>query len=365
MTAATTERHDRTTGDLVRPAAGPGPTDDHRAARIAWTLAFAALVSGTSAGALAQLPPEHDAAGRAIPIQDSGAILDPTASMPPFDAGGSPFEPVPRPSTRSLFAATIAGLVAQGIGAGLADGMRGTLAQWFSPTPSRRPEPAGRIERPSRPRGTPVAKASVEPQGAGPTPSHAGLAFEIHRLGKDGTQVPVDPRRHEFRTGDQFVVRYRATLPGLATVTNVDPRGVASRIDTTTVAAGQLVTLGPYRFVGRSGEEVLRIALAPCTSPSLIARTRAIVKASPVHVALPAVRLRDCAHTSVAAATVRTRGIERVAYDGTTGFALDPVSSAERDAGTVAPRVLTIRLRHRPAAPAPAQPPLLTASIQR
>jgi hypothetical protein len=44
---------------------------------------------------------------------------------------------------------------------------------------------------------------------------------------------------------------------------------------------------------------------------------------------------------------VRTRDIEKVAVDGTTSFALDPVSHQEQAAGVVETRELTIVFRHR------------------
>ena len=42
-----------------------------------------------------------------------------------------------------------------------------------------------------------------------------------------------------------------------------------------------------------------------------------------------------------------TRDIRKVALDGTTAFALDPVSAAERSSGQFAPREVTILFRHR------------------
>jgi hypothetical protein len=49
--------------------------------------------------------------------------------------------------------------------------------------------------------------------------------------------------------------------------------------------------------------------------------------------------------------------------DGTTAFALDPVSAGESASGALAPREVTIRLKHRrPATSTPSAEPMLTAS---
>jgi hypothetical protein len=44
---------------------------------------------------------------------------------------------------------------------------------------------------------------------------------------------------------------------------------------------------------------------------------------------------------------VQTRDIRKVAVEGMTGFALDPVSAAEFSSGQVTPREVTISFRHR------------------
>ncbi len=189
---------------------------------------------------------------------------------------------------------------------------------------------------------------------AAPTDStavFAGLAFEVHAVGANGATVPVNPATHEFRSGDRFVVFYRPTLPGQMDVININPAGVRSQIDRVDLAAGQLAQLGPYEFTALTGEEQLRLVLSPCQTPALLAATRDIVNVSATAVAAPAAapvfNLAGCSPVTRSIREVQTRDIRKVAVEGTTGFALDPVSATEFSSGQVTPREVTITFRHR------------------
>jgi hypothetical protein len=186
----------------------------------------------------------------------------------------------------------------------------------------------------------------------------AGIAYEVHAIGADGSATPVNSATYEFRTGDKFKVYYRPSLPGRMEIYNINASGQQTLIDSSNMAAGQLSELGPYLFTNQAGDESLRLVLSPCSSPQLLARTRDIVRAdapqpAPGATVAPTgsgVQLSTCGAPTargIDRKKVRTRDIEKVAVDGTTSFALDPVSHQEQAAGVVETRELTIVFRHR------------------
>jgi hypothetical protein len=177
---------------------------------------------------------------------------------------------------------------------------------------------------------------------------YAGIAYEIHALRPDGSSIPVNPATHEFYTGDQFVVLYRPTLPGRMRVVNVNPAGRETEIDTVDVAAAQLMRLGPYRFEAMRGDESLRFTITPCSSQALYVATRDIVKVDAGAASAGGLNLGNC--NNVATRSIRgpaTRDIRKVAVEGDTGFAFDPVSQQELASGQIAPREFTVMFRHR------------------
>ena len=183
------------------------------------------------------------------------------------------------------------------------------------------------------------------------TEVYAGIAYEVHALSSDGHWAPIDPLSYQFRSGDRFMVYYRPSLPGRMQIYNVNPAGQQTLIDATDMAAGQLAGLGPYEFTNLTGDESLRLVLAPCSTPQLLVATRDIVKAD-----LPppsdaqtggGVHLENCSVTATRGVDVRTRDIQKVAADGNTSFALDPVSQQELTSGNVESRQVTIVFHHR------------------
>ena len=136
--------------------------------------------------------------------------------------------------------------------------------------------------------GYPTSTADSYPPASGgyPTPTsvpapplYAGVAYEIHLLQPNGATAPVDPMSYSFRTGDQFRVFYRPSLPGRVDVFNINAAGQTAQIDSSIVAAGELASLGPYEFTELQGEETLILKLSPCMTQATYATTRNIVKA--------------------------------------------------------------------------------------
>jgi hypothetical protein len=208
---------------------------------------------------------------------------------------------------------------------------------------------------------TGMMQRPAEMQPAAMPPSlYAGLAYEVHAIGRSGEVRTIDPATHFFATGDRFVVMYRPSLPGQVALYNVTldregrPLGPEKLIDTVNVAAGELTRLGPYEFRYNSGNEVLRLVLTACRNDALMATTRDIVKVEDVPVAAqaaaaaPAINFQNC--SNVAARGVdgpQPRDIVKVSSEEGTMFALDPVSPQEIQAGNIAPRELTLTFNHR------------------
>jgi hypothetical protein len=180
---------------------------------------------------------------------------------------------------------------------------------------------------------------------------YAGIAYEVHTMGADGAySTPVNTATYEFHTGDRFMVYYRPSLPGHMEIYNINGAGKQTLIDSSNMAAGQMVALGPYEFTSDSGEESLHLVLSPCTSPQLITATRDIVKVGtspPSTQSGSEVRLGDCGAASARGTSLQTRDIAKVGVEGTTSFALDPISPKELRSGQVTPRQMTIVFHHR------------------
>jgi len=309
-------------------------------------------------------------------------FFDPNAQAQPQP--GAPIES-PKQTLKRMFAGTLATLT-QSVGStvlvGLTEAITGGLTSWFShrrqkkadaaalaaanvpaaaATPTFAPPPT--FESPPAFAPAPAPQFFDTQTGAVTTPDpvfaqafaapaaddalFAGLAFEVHAVLPGGATAPVNPATHEFRTGDRFVLFYRPTLPGQMDVYNINPAGQQSHIDRADLAAGQLAQLGPYEFAAMTGDEQLRLVLSPCSSPELMAATRDIVNVSAAALTAPSFSLAGCSPQTRSVREHRTRDIRKVAVEGTTAFALDPVSAAEFSSGQVTPREVTILFRHR------------------
>ncbi|MCC7461038.1 MAG: hypothetical protein IT480_01110 [Gammaproteobacteria bacterium] len=297
----------------------------------------------------------------------------------------------PRISIRQVFATTLAAAAAatgSTLVAGLTQFIAGGLMNWFSrrtsPAPAAGPgqlpaaaDPAlvqqdyqtagavsdqGQAVAQAMPASAPQffdprTGASTAPDPAFFAPQsdpaaadpgiYAGIAYEVHAVGAGGATVPVDPARHIFRTGERFIVYFRPALPGRMQVYNINPAGQQALIDSIELAAGQLSTLGPYEFAALTGDEQLRLVLTPCATPELLLATRDIVKVAAPATAGAGLVMSTCGLATRSIDWPATRDIRKVALEGTTAFALDPVSSVERSSGQFAPREVTILFRHR------------------
>lgn len=212
--------------------------------------------------------------------------------------------------------------------------------------------PASQTSMPT-PYYDPYTAQSANPAALADAAVYAGLAFEVHALTPEGYSVPVDPANHVFATGDRFVVHLRPSLPGRLDVQNINPAGRESRIDSASMAAGQLTSLGPYQFTDTKGDEWLRFVLWPCSTPQLQTKTRDIVNVAesayaPAETAGSGLALLGCEAVRTRSLTgIRTRDIRNVAQEGSTSFALDPVSTQELATGQLQPREVTVMFRHR------------------
>lgn len=169
---------------------------------------------------------------------------------------------------------------------------------------------------------------------------YAGLAYETYLVGLNGQLNRVDPLNYSFRTGDQFLVKYMPNMPGLVEVTNVNPQGKEFKLGSWSVAAGQQITLpmqGTFQFAGNTGDEVLKIALTPCTSG---APSRDIVVNASASVNYGGL-LPACS----AAQPARSRDIV-VNTQGGTAFAVSALTPQEMQSQSVDTRVVTLRFRH-------------------
>ena len=179
---------------------------------------------------------------------------------------------------------------------------------------------------------------------------YAGIAYEVDAIAADGQKTPVNTATYEFHTGDKFMVYYRPSLPGHMEIYNVNATGQQTLIDSSNMAAGQMLPLGPYQFTNQTGDETLRLVLSPCSSPQLLAATRDIVKMDSPPQTSPtggAVKLGSCGAPTPRGVDVHTRDIQKVGVEGTTSFALDPISPQELSSGQVTPRQAIIVFHHR------------------
>lgn len=260
---------------------------------------------------------------------------------------------------RELFAGTIVAILqgAGGLtGATLVQGLAGTIVSWFS-RKQHAPAYPGPNEYPSEPqlydpRTGQVSTASAQEYYSRDAQALdstlvAGVAYEVHALAPDGTVTPVNPAIYAFRTGDRFVVHFRPSMPGSMDVYNINPLGRQTRIDSVRMAAGQLMTLGPYEFTATKGEDALRLVLMPCARNDLIVATRNIVNAAADPAVAPAngFSLSNC--DAPTTRSINTRDITRVAVDGTTSFALDPISAQEYSSGLLDARQVTVAFHHQ------------------
>jgi hypothetical protein len=313
-----------------------------------------------------------------------------------YPAGGVQPGAAPSSSLKTLFASSVGAVLAASGGAlvgAIAQGLVGSIVNWFdrkkssgatATSPAYGAATGGAYAYPpAAPAQTPYPGTSADPgtgaypgansypgtnaypgatqyganstmtsayggpttTGVGPTAGiYAGVAYEVHMVDAAGNSTPVDPGSYVFRTRDRFVVYYRPSLPGYMEVYNTNAAGRQTKIDDAPMAAGQLMKLGPYQFAGATGNESLTMALTPCSTPELLVATRDIVNVAPSS-SNGNFQLQGCGMRT--RGLVQTRDIQKVGIEGTTSFALDPVSAPELANGKLAPRSVTIGFRHQ------------------
>jgi len=173
---------------------------------------------------------------------------------------------------------------------------------------------------------------------------YAGVAYATFIVEPNGEAKRIDPSTHQFRTGDQFFVRYVPNLPGRVDVSNINPRGQEVPLGSWPVAAGQEVTLpaqGTFQFDGAAGDEGLRIAFTPCTSG---AGTRDITINASASVNYGAL-LPACGGAQKNA----TRDIA-VSFENGIGYGVSPLDRGEVQTRAVETRSLVVQFRHAPVA---------------
>jgi len=176
----------------------------------------------------------------------------------------------------------------------------------------------------------------------------AGVAYATMVVPPQGGEPQrVDPANYRFRTGDKFMVRYVANMPGRVDITNINPRGKEVKLGSWPVAAGQQINLperGNFEFTGSSGDEGLRIAFTPCTSGNA---TRDIAIDAPVTVNYRAL-LPVCDGQAP-----QSRDIA-VNFEDGMGYAVSQLDDRELNRKITDSRVFMIRLQHASATTADA-----------
>lgn len=239
--------------------------------------------------------------------------------------------------TRGLFMLALIPVFAQMVG------MVGTnlIEALFAPRPPRAPsQAAADASPPAAPKPTvPLEQLAVNGN------YYAGVAYATYLVAPDSEPVRVDAATYQFRTGDQFIVRYVANMPGRMDVSNVNPRGQETALGTWPVVSGEQVTMpsqGAFQFNGSAGDEGLRFYFTPCTS-GVPTRDISMTAAATVNYGtlLPSCNAR----------TTSTRDITVSAENGM-GYAVSQLDKPELDTKSVETRVFMVRFRHTAAAAA-------------
>jgi hypothetical protein len=95
----------------------------------------------------------------------------------------------------------------------------------------------------------------------------SGLSIEIVKL-EGGKEIPVNPKKYRFKTGEEFIVKFQANVPGIVKVYNINPKGKITPLGTWIIKSGFLLTKlpneGTFKFVNIKGKEKLIFEFYPC-----------------------------------------------------------------------------------------------------
>ncbi|MCC6026224.1 MAG: DUF4384 domain-containing protein [Caldimicrobium sp.] len=95
----------------------------------------------------------------------------------------------------------------------------------------------------------------------------SGLSIEIVKL-EGGKGIPVNPKKYQFKTGEEFIVKFQTNAPGIVKVYNMNPKGKITHLGTWIIKSGFLETKlpneGAFKFVNTKGKEKLIFEFYPC-----------------------------------------------------------------------------------------------------
>jgi hypothetical protein len=96
----------------------------------------------------------------------------------------------------------------------------------------------------------------------------SGLSIEIVKVEK-GKGIPVNPQKYQFKTGEEFIVKFQTNTPGIVKVYNINPIGKITPLGMWIIKSGFLLTQlpsneGTFKFVNTKGKEKLVFEFYPC-----------------------------------------------------------------------------------------------------
>jgi hypothetical protein len=96
----------------------------------------------------------------------------------------------------------------------------------------------------------------------------SGLSIEIVKVEK-GKGIPVNPQKYQFKTGEEFIIKFQTNTPGIVKVYNINPMGKITYLGMWLIKSGFLPTQlppneGTFKFVNIKGKEKLIFEFYPC-----------------------------------------------------------------------------------------------------
>jgi len=172
----------------------------------------------------------------------------------------------------------------------------------------------------------------------------------LGRLTREGSDTIT------LSTGDRFILKFFANMPGLLSAENVDAQGVTTNLGSFAIPAGEGVSIPKakaFRMVGQPGQEQLRLVFQPCRAySSTQVRTRGVANEDQASSMVQSDRMmnanatsaiEDCANVDVTRlAMVATRGIQNENFPG--GIAM--TSTAKTVSGKIMSVSRTVTLVH-------------------
>lgn len=157
-------------------------------------------------------------------------------------------------------------------------------------------------------------------------------------------------------TGDRFILKFTANMPGLLRAENIDAKGITTDLGAFVIPAGEGVSIPKakaFRMVGEPGQEQMRLVFQPCRAYSTaLVRTRGIVNEDQAASMVQSDKMLnttitsqidDCINVDVNRLTaVAVRGIQNENFPG--GIAM--TSTARSANGKIMPVSRTVNVVH-------------------